>query len=192
MLALATDGCPVPSDRLHAARLIRIAKGKPLPSDNGCVEIGDLIQIEIAGVLQLQKAARVRAIQDYDGKKWAFIEGSKTGVPLEQVIIERKGAKVAIVPPKLPEIVQTPDIGARKEVFTLDEGDVVMTFPDNLSTASYEDLESHLQLFLRKAKRRASDIRRPVSLAFALSLFSEALRSAVPWARVTTPPTARP
>jgi len=43
----------------------------------------------------------------------------------------------------------------RKEVFTLDEGDVVLTFPENLSFDSYEDLEDHLQLFLRKAKRRA-------------------------------------
>lgn len=45
--------------------------------------------------------------------------------------------------------------GARQEIFVLDEGDVVLTFPENLSAASYEDLEAHLQLFLRKAKRRA-------------------------------------
>ena len=31
----------------------------------------------------------------------------------------------------------------------------ILTFPDNLSADSYADLESHLQLFLRKAKRRA-------------------------------------
>lgn len=49
----------------------------------------------------------------------------------------------------------SPPKDARREVFALDEGDVVLTFPDNLSAASYDDLESHLQLFLRKAKRRA-------------------------------------
>jgi hypothetical protein len=31
---------------------------------------------------------------------------------------------------------------------------VVLTLPDSLSAASYEDLESYLQLLLRKAKRR--------------------------------------
>jgi hypothetical protein len=30
-----------------------------------------------------------------------------------------------------------------------------LPFPDNLSLASYGDLEAYLQLFLRKAKRRA-------------------------------------
>ncbi len=44
--------------------------------------------------------------------------------------------------------------GQRQEVFGLDEGDVTLTFPANLSAASYEDLEDHLALFLRKAKRR--------------------------------------
>jgi hypothetical protein len=45
--------------------------------------------------------------------------------------------------------------GARQEVFALDEGDVTLTFPEGLSAESYNDLESYLTLFLRKAKRRA-------------------------------------
>lgn len=45
---------------------------------------------------------------------------------------------------------------ARKEVFVLDEGDVVITFPDGLSTDSVADLADHLQLFIRKAQRRAA------------------------------------
>lgn len=43
----------------------------------------------------------------------------------------------------------------RQEVITLDEGDVVLTFPADLSVESYDDLAEHLKLFLRKAKRRA-------------------------------------
>jgi hypothetical protein len=39
--------------------------------------------------------------------------------------------------------------------FVLDEGPVSLTFPANLFLDSYEDLEAHLQLILRKAKRRA-------------------------------------
>ncbi|MGM4963969.1 hypothetical protein AB7714_10720 [Tardiphaga sp. 1201_B9_N1_1] len=50
--------------------------------------------------------------------------------------------------------------GLLQEVFNLDEGPVTLTFPERLSLASYEDLADHLAIFLRKAKRRADEIRR--------------------------------
>jgi hypothetical protein len=43
-----------------------------------------------------------------------------------------------------------------QEVFNLDEGPVTLTFPAALSVASYQDLEDHLKIFMRKAKRRAT------------------------------------
>ncbi|MBU6457778.1 MAG: hypothetical protein KGQ48_09580, partial [Bradyrhizobium sp.] len=82
---------------------------------------------------------------------WVFVENSETGILMNQVIVEEKGT--AVKPPVLP-LDEAPK-GMRREVFALDEGDVVLTFPDNMSAASYDDLESYLQLFLRKAKRRA-------------------------------------
>jgi hypothetical protein len=42
-----------------------------------------------------------------------------------------------------------------QEVFNLDEGPVTLTYPSDLSPESYLDLKDHLDLFLRKAKRRA-------------------------------------
>lgn len=59
---------------------------------------------------------------------------------------------------KPPEIAMLPSM--RREIFALDEGDVILTFPDNLSADSYEDLEAYLQLFLRKARRRATSDQR--------------------------------
>ncbi len=62
---------------------------------------------------------------------------------------------------RTPRFVQTapiPDalmIGVRREIFALEEGDVTLIFPENLSAESYEDLEEHVRLFLKKAKRRA-------------------------------------
>src|SRR5262249_44720231 len=35
--------------------------------------------------------------------------------------------------------------GFRREVFTLDEGEVVLTFPDSISPASFHDLNDHLR-----------------------------------------------
>ncbi|MTV14923.1 MULTISPECIES: hypothetical protein [Bradyrhizobium] len=44
----------------------------------------------------------------------------------------------------------------RQEVITLDEGDVVLSFPADLSPESFDDLKAHLDLFIKKMQRRAS------------------------------------
>lgn len=44
--------------------------------------------------------------------------------------------------------------GMREDVFTLDEGDVIFQWPENLSKESFEDLEGWMQIQLRKIKRR--------------------------------------
>ena len=63
-------------------------------------------------------------------------------------------------PPTLPiEHPSDPRAGQRREVFALDEGDVVLVFPDKLSLASYDDLEGYVGLFLKKAKRRAQAVK---------------------------------
>jgi hypothetical protein len=94
-----------------------------------------------------------------EGHVWAFVDGSEACILMKQAVLEQKGkgeANPAITPPRLPEDRSPPLPATRREVFALDEGDVVLTFPENLSVASYEDLEAYLQLFLRKAKRRVS------------------------------------
>lgn len=69
----------------------------------------------------------------------------------------RSAAQRATIPPAARPAAQ-PDIakpGTRKEIITLDEGDVIITFPENLSAESFADLEAYLALFVRKMKRRA-------------------------------------
>jgi hypothetical protein len=43
----------------------------------------------------------------------------------------------------------------REEKFALKEGDVRMTYPENMSIESIEDLEAYLQVFFNKARREA-------------------------------------
>ncbi len=120
------------------------------------VEIGDLVQAEFGGVLAFEKPQRVRAIQQFEGCPFVFVDGQKTGVPMKQVTVEKKGGGVSLSQcPELPEEQATLPVGNRREVFGLDEGDVTLIFPEHLSRESFEDLEGHLQLFLRKARRRA-------------------------------------
>ncbi|MGE0154555.1 MAG: hypothetical protein AB7R90_18205 [Reyranellaceae bacterium] len=123
------------------------------PRHSGGAAVGDLVQWEVSGVIQLPEPRRVRAISD-DGN-WVFVEQSETGIPMEQVIVEQKGGKSDVKPPILP-LAEMPIIkGTRREVFALDEGDVVLTFPDNLSKTSFEDLDAYLKVFISKMRRRA-------------------------------------
>jgi len=46
-------------------------------------------------------------------------------------------------------------VGVRKAVFALSEGDVMLSFPDDLSPESVTDLEDYLGIFLKKARREA-------------------------------------
>lgn len=47
-----------------------------------------------------------------------------------------------------------PPPGTRKAVFTLDEGDVTLTFPASLSSDGYQELKDYLDIFLRRAAKQ--------------------------------------
>lgn len=66
------------------------------------VEVGDLIQWESAGALAFEEPKRVRAIQNHEGTDWVFVEGSETGIPMNEVSVEQKGAPAKVMPPTLP------------------------------------------------------------------------------------------
>lgn len=87
------------------------------PSDSKTkVEIGDLVQWESNGVLQLSVPTRVRQIQEYEGGSWIFIEGSETGIPMSEVSVIEKGQSSvhAKTPPILP-LSETTLIGLDKQ-----------------------------------------------------------------------------
>ena len=65
---------------------------------HGVVRIGDAVQWECNGVHQLPHPCRVRAISD-DGK-WAFVEGSETGIPMNEMKVEHR-PESQVTPPKL-------------------------------------------------------------------------------------------
>lgn len=54
------------------------------------VRIGDYVQWECNGAYQFPIAQKVLAIHsDESGKAWAFVEGTTTGLPVDQLIIEK-------------------------------------------------------------------------------------------------------
>lgn len=74
----------------------------------GTAKVGDLVQWESQGVLQFREPVRVRALSE-DGA-WAFVEGSETGIPIKELIVEKPGTgaekpqrmETPLQPPKLP------------------------------------------------------------------------------------------
>ncbi|TPG39528.1 hypothetical protein EAH79_12415 [Sphingomonas koreensis] len=63
----------------------------------GGAKVGDLIQWEVGGALQMEKPMRVRAVSD-DGQ-WVAVEGSETGIPMSEVMVQERATAPAAVPP---------------------------------------------------------------------------------------------
>lgn len=139
------------------------------PSEGGDVvtygkaQVGDLVEVEIGGVIIPPNPARVRAVTA--DQQWVFVDGSETGIEMENVtVLERpEGASEAKVPPTLPlteaKNAPAPETapGYRSEVFDADEGEIRITWPANLSLQSVEDMKDWLELLKRRIERRAGE-----------------------------------
>jgi hypothetical protein len=71
----------------------------------GGAKVGDLVQWEINGALQMERPMRVRLVTD-DGK-WAAVEGSETGIPMDQVIVQERSTAAASPAPTFKIDTQT-------------------------------------------------------------------------------------
>jgi len=92
--------------KLYKSAKPLVADGRLSDPPPAQIDVGDFVQIEIDGVFQLPKAKRVRAIREDQGKNWIFIEGSETGIPMEQARLEQKGSvnnDKPLIPPTLAE-----------------------------------------------------------------------------------------
>jgi hypothetical protein len=100
----------------------------------------------------------IRAYRDtkqlVEAESGGYIEPAAQETPMNQGL-SAEANRLLDMPPKL---IKPP--GMLQEVFNLEEGPVTLTFPSTLSGASYTDLADHLELFLRKAKRRAANVNR--------------------------------
>lgn len=123
----------------------------------GNAKIGDLIDYESGGAVANPSPLKVRAVSE-DGK-WVFVEGSETGLEMNQVIVTSRDKGETEVPrPTLPLAPNTQEekipSGTRKAMFPLDEGDVTLLFPDDLSAEGLDLLGSYLDIFLNREKNK--------------------------------------
>jgi hypothetical protein len=115
------------------------------------IQIGDYVQWESQGILQFDKPRRISKISE--DAKFAFFDGSTTGVPIDGLTKadaptdQRENSAI----PETKRIPHKP--GMNSDVFTLDEGEVILQWPSRMSPESYEDFKDWIELMTRKAKR---------------------------------------
>jgi hypothetical protein len=134
----------------------------------GGARVGDLIDYETGGAIANPEPMRVRALSA--DQAWVFVEGSETGLEMEQVIVkERAQSDGSKERPTLP-LMQPPQHqqqhqqqqpeetkpGTRRAIFPLDDGDVTLTFPEGLSAEALTDLDDYLKIFLKKERAKAA------------------------------------
>lgn len=129
-------------------------------------DVGDFVQVEIAGALILPKAERVRAIQIHEGKSWIYIESSESAIPIEQVRLERKGKAENVAPPSIPlsglgnSAIRPPADGWKEERLIDDAGEeTLLTYKGELSIERYEFIRDYLDFRIQRLKK-ASEVKR--------------------------------
>lgn len=131
-----------------------IDKEKKVEEKSSRVNVGDFVQWEPAGVLQFPEPKQVVKITE--GGNFVFVDGSATGLPANEVVVVRDGES-SIDPAKPPAVtglqIRQAAPGVRQDVWNLDEGPVVLSYPAKMSAPSFEDFESWISLQLRKIKR---------------------------------------
>jgi len=134
------------------------------PNENAHIRVGDYVQWESNGQIQFAEPKRIRELSD-DGQ-WAFLEGSNTGLPINELnLIETPPTKSAAAhqaqPPRPRTMAEAQQMfgvvplkaGTRQDVFSLDEGTVRIEWPEPLSAESFEDLRDWLDILKRKIGR---------------------------------------
>lgn len=128
----------------------------PLPK----AKVGDLVQVEIGGVLLLQKPKHIESIQEHEGKLWVFLEGEKAAVEMENVIVQEEKAKPVGFPPpvrELPPVDNDIPDGWSEERLIDDGGDEIkIRYRGKASAARYEFIRDYLDFKIQRLAKKPS------------------------------------
>jgi hypothetical protein len=97
---------------------LRIEPGfKSADIDPKSVDTGDLVQWTSDGVDQFETPRRVQSVHRRDGKEWAFVEGTNTGVPLSELtVVTPKSGATALPSTTAPsEPIASPSVNKERE-----------------------------------------------------------------------------
>lgn len=136
-----------------------VASGGGETATFGQARIGDLVDVEIGGALVTPQPVRVRGLSP--DQKWVFVDGTETGIEMENVTVKERptiGVEVKAAPiMPLQDTKANVPTGFRSETFDTDEGEIRISWPANLSLQSVEDMKDWLELLKRRIARRAGE-----------------------------------
>jgi hypothetical protein len=122
------------------------------------VKIGDYVQWESRGMHQFREPKRVSGFSE-DGQI-LFVDGSLTGIPVAEVSVEDAPVNAPIPPVVIPArgVIRNSGGGVtmRQDVFSVTEGDLVLSWPTPLSLESIEEVKDWLKIAERKIARSLS------------------------------------
>lgn len=136
-------------------------EGDDAPTFGGA-SVGDLIQWEIDGALQMETPMRVRLVTN-DGQ-WVAVEGSEAGIPMEQVIVRERARAPRIEAPRFaietPKPQPHPDAVAAiaegwKEERLIDDGgeEIFIRYRGEPSPDRYTFIRDYLDFKLSRMKK---------------------------------------
>jgi hypothetical protein len=113
-------------------------------------KIGDFVQWEPNGVVQFVEPERVRDISP-DGK-YAFVDGSNTGIPVGELHQEKAPLSATNSDPLQSRLLSL-NKHMKEDVFSVNEGKLVLQWPTPLSADSIQDVKDWLEIMQRKIAR---------------------------------------
>lgn len=148
-------------DTIRYAKLSESDKVSPEVEDKGSGDgiaggyvpkVGDFVQWEPNGILQFAEPKPIQSISG-DGK-FAFVDGSSTGLPVGDLTLQKKPANQA---PGVNVNPLSEKSNMRQDIFSLSEGTVTIQWPTRLSADSIQDLKDWLKIVERKIARSATE-----------------------------------
>ena len=120
-------------------------------------KVGDYVQWEPQGILQFETPKRIKQVSE-DGR-YAFVDGSNTGLPVKELTPAHQPTQEGR-PFQHDDVLQGKTVlqkaNMRQDVFSLAEGNVTLQWPTPLSPDSIQDLKDWLEILKRKITRSAA------------------------------------
>lgn len=142
-----------------------IDKGEQEDTRLPAVQVGDLVQAEVNGLLAFPNPVRVRAVQQHDGRSWVYVDGSESGIPADQVQIVQGGGTPGFTPPPFPlpgrqsslgeeQVERAPKAGWKEERLLDDNGEeTFLTYKGEPSIERYEFIRDYLEFRISRLKK---------------------------------------
>ena len=127
-------------------------------SEEPAVEVGQYVQWESQGQLQFPSPRRITRIEHDDDHGWyVWVEGSASGIPMNEVVAAQPGEKVKAQsgPPVRTTDVTDSQISVERATLPLPEGVAALEFPSSMSEASFDDFVAWVEVIKKRAGRGA-------------------------------------